>query len=106
MKISAIKYFIALIFLAIFSGGISVTVFPTFLKEGSFVSWQKQASEKDSSRTENDKGSEVKEFTADIASFQLSPLQAEILTPQRTISDFSFTRTFYLKVPTPPPDFI
>ncbi|HEX4850104.1 MAG TPA: hypothetical protein VFV08_04815 [Puia sp.] len=104
MKKSAIKYLIALVCLIIFSGGLSVTVLPGLLKEGSWVSWQKQESENDSSQSENVKGAEVKEFVAEIASFHLSPLYAELLTPHYSNAEFSFTRTFYLKVPTPPPD--
>jgi len=104
MKKSAFKYIVALIFLVIFSGGLSVSVFPVSSKESTWFSWQKQESENDSSRSENTKGAESKEFVADITAYSLSPIDARLLTKQQHPVDVSFTRTFYLKVPTPPPD--
>ena len=104
MKKSAFQYIVALIFLVIFSGGLSVSVFPVSSKESTWFSWQKQESENDSSRSENTKGAESKEFVADITAYSLSPINARLLTKQQHPVDVSFTRTFYLKVPTPPPD--
>lgn len=104
MKRSVVKYFIALLLLVIFSGGLSMTVFPGLLKENSWSMQQKQESENDASRSENTKGIEIREFEAEIASFDLPNPNSEILSSQYGAGEFSFVRTFYLLVPTPPPD--
>ncbi|PWT96202.1 MAG: hypothetical protein C5B52_16340 [Bacteroidetes bacterium] len=103
MKGKTIKYFIAIIFLAIFAGAMTVAVIPGLIKEKTSAQWQKQESENDSSPTENNKNIEIKEFEAEIASFNISN-QPESLLLHNAADDFSFVRTFYLLVPTPPPD--
>lgn len=101
-----IKYLIALTLLVIFSGGLSMTVFPGLLQRSSWSSWQKQESENDASRTENTKGIEIREFEAEVASADAPCPNSEIVSSQYGTADFSFVRTFYLLVPTPPPDHI
>ena len=81
-----------------------MTVLPGIVKANSYSLWQEQQSEKDASRGENAKGIEIREFEAEIAGFDLPGLNSEILSSQYGTADFSFTRTFYLLVPTPPPD--
>jgi hypothetical protein len=104
MRRPVIKYLIALTLLVIFSGGLSMTVFPGLLKGSSSSSWQKQESENDASRTENTKGIEIREFEAEVASADAPRPSSEIVSSQYGTADFSFVRTFYLLVPTPPPD--
>jgi hypothetical protein len=106
MRKSVIKYLIALVLLVIFSGGLSMTVFPGLYKENSWSMQQKQESENDASRSENTKGIEIREFEAEIANVDLPYPNSEILSSQYDAMDFSFVRTFYLLVPTPPPDHI
>ena len=105
MRKQTLKYFIALIFLVIFSGGLSVSVMPGLTGEKSWSSLQKQETENnDSAPGENAKGIEIKEFEAEIVSTNLSSLHPELLLSHNDADDFSFVRTFYLLVPTPPPD--
>ncbi len=107
MRKPVLKYLIALTLLVIFMGGLSMTIFPGL--KGTSCSWsllQKQESEKDASRSENTKGIELREFEAEVASAEFSCSNAELLSSQYDTSDFSFVRTFYLLVPTPPPDHI
>jgi hypothetical protein len=104
MRRPLIKFLIALILLVIFSGGLSITVFPSLLKGNSWSLLQKQESENDASRSENAKGIEIREFEAEVASLDLPGPNSEILSSQFGAIDFSFVRTFYLLVPTPPPD--
>jgi hypothetical protein len=104
MRRPVIKFLIALIFLAIFSGGLSIAVFPGLLKGNSWSLLQKQGSENDASRSENAKGIETREFEAEIASLDLPGPNSEMLSSHYGATDFSFVRTFYLLVPTPPPN--
>ena len=104
MKKSAFKYLIALLLLVIFSGGLTVSVFPGFLHAGKWLSWQKQESENDTSRSENANGKEVKEFVAELDSYSLFPVMPEQSTKRFGTFDFSYKRTYFLAVPTPPPD--
>lgn len=81
-----------------------MTVSPGLLKGSSCSLCQKQESENDASRSENAKGIEIREFEAEITSFDLPGLNSEMLSSQYGAANFSFARTFYLLVPTPPPD--
>jgi len=106
MKNPALKFIIALLILAIFSSGISLTIFPGQIKESSLVSLQKQESENDSSRNENVKDPEIKEFIGEMVPINLSLMPPVLLKSQNRVADFSILSKFYLKVPTPPPDYI
>jgi hypothetical protein len=105
MKKFAFKYLIALLLLFIFAGGVSLSVIPGLLNDGKWISWQKQESENDASRSENASGMEVKEFIAELPSGNFSPILAEQLAKRYWIFNFSYKRTYFLVVPTPPPDF-
>jgi hypothetical protein len=104
MKKIAFKYLIALFLLVIFAGGVSVSVIPGLLKDNRWISWQKQESENDASRSENASGTEVKEFIAELTSYNLSPVCAEQSAKRYRIFNFSYKCTYFLAVPTPPPD--
>lgn len=83
-----------------------MTVFRGLLKGSSWSLLQKQESENDTSPSENTKGMEIREFEAEITSLNLPSPNSEMLYSQYGADDFSFVRTFYLLVPTPPPDHI
>jgi hypothetical protein len=104
MKNSAFKYAIAFFFLLIFSGAISLSVSPVIIKICGFVSWQKNGSENDSSDGENSKDSEIKEFVGEITDPNFSLELPGLPGSRNGFTECSFTRTFYAKVPTPPPD--
>jgi len=104
MKRPVTKYIIALVLLVIFSGGFSMAVFPGLLKGNNWSSLHKQESGNDTLPSENAKGIEIREFEAEIASLNLPCPNSEILSSQYGAGDFSYSRTFYLLVPTPPPD--
>jgi|SRR6516164_5245784 hypothetical protein len=105
MKKSVVKYLIALVLLVIFSGGQSVSIFPGYLNDSRWLTWQKQESENDATRSENSNGTETKEFVAELTSYNLSLVLSKQLIKQYRDYEFSYKRTYFLAVPTPPPDF-
>ena len=107
MKKSLLKYFVTVFFLAIFSGAITVSIFPDTFNQSKLVSWQKQAAENESCRDENSKETELKEYKEFFAVneiLSLSALDAGVQSQQYRTTDFSVSQIYHLKVPTPPPD--